>query len=180
MAPSASVAIVRPARREQAAAILALRRAMLEEGRWFVTRPGEYRVSRDQLAATLASLAADAGSLALAALIRGRVVGFLAIHGERLAGLRHVGRLDMLVEAGSRGEGVGTALLTEAIRQATASAVLHKLSLAVFADNEAALALYRRQGFVQEGRRRAEYRLPDGSWRDDLLLARWVGPEGPA
>ena len=39
---------------------------------------------------------------------------------------------------------------------------LHKLSLSVFAHNEAAIALYRKFGFVEEGRRVKQYRRSSG------------------
>jgi putative acetyltransferase len=44
-----------------------------------------------------------------------------------------------------------------------------KLNLAVFPDNERAIGLYRSLGFVEEGRARAEVRMPDGQ-RDLLLM----------
>ena len=51
-----------------------------------------------------------------------------------------------------RGRGVGSALLAAAIERARADGV-HKLSLEVFPHNEAGIALYRKFGFVEEGRR---------------------------
>jgi RimJ/RimL family protein N-acetyltransferase len=44
----------------------------------------------------------------------------------------------------------------------------------VFAHNARAVALYRKFGFEEEGRRLREYRFADGSWRDDILMARPV------
>ena len=72
------------------------------------------------------------------------------------------------------GKGVGRGLLERVLSWSTTSAVT-KLSLAVYAHNMPAIALYRSCGFTEEGRRVAEYRFPDGSFRDDLLMARTVG-----
>ena len=51
---------------------------------------------------------------------------------------------------------------------------LHKLCLEVFPTNDAALALYRRHGFAEEGRRANQYRRANGELWDaiamDLLL----------
>ena len=44
----------------------------------------------------------------------------------------------------------------------------------MFADNTRAVELYRRLGFEEEGRRVREYKLADGTYRDDLLLYRTV------
>jgi RimJ/RimL family protein N-acetyltransferase len=43
---------------------------------------------------------------------------------------------------------------------------LHKLSLSVFAHNAAAIALYRKFGFVEEGRRVKQYRRSSGELWD--------------
>ena len=101
-----------------------------------------------------------------------RVVGYLTLNGGALARTRHVARLELMVDAGHRRSGVGRALLGAAIDRARAGGVLRKLSLAVLADNAAAIALYAAHGFVEEGRRRGEYREPDGTLRDDVLMAR--------
>ena len=45
---------------------------------------------------------------------------------------------------------------------------LHKLSLSVFAHNDAAIALYRKFGFVEEGRRVKQYRRSNGELWDAI------------
>ena len=94
--------------------------------------------------------------------------------GGRLTRARHVARLEMMVDKAARGEGVGKALLDHALSWAEANPMLDKVALAVFADNDRAVALYRSRGFTDEGRRVGEYKEADGRLRDDLLLARAV------
>jgi ribosomal protein S18 acetylase RimI-like enzyme len=76
-----------------------------------------------------------------------------------------VGELGMMVAARWCGRGVGTALVAATIEWAHARS-LHKLSLSVFPHNEAAIALYRRFGFVEEGRRRKQIRRANGELWD--------------
>lgn len=64
-----------------------------------------------------------------------------------------------------RGRGVGSALLAAAIEWARGRN-LHKLSLGVFAHNTPAIALYRKFGFVEEGRRVKQYRRTNGELWD--------------
>jgi ribosomal protein S18 acetylase RimI-like enzyme len=47
---------------------------------------------------------------------------------------------------------------------------MHKLSLSVFAHNEPALGLYRKLGFVEEGRRVKHYRRADGQLWDAVEM----------
>jgi RimJ/RimL family protein N-acetyltransferase len=75
------------------------------------------------------------------------------------------GELGMMVAAGWRGRGVGTALVAAAIEWARERG-LHKLTLSVFPQNEAAIALYRKFGFVEEGRRVKHMRRANGELWD--------------
>jgi ribosomal protein S18 acetylase RimI-like enzyme len=75
----------------------------------------------------------------------------------------------MMVARDRRGQGIGTALMEAAIGWAREQG-LHKLSLDVFAHNEAALALYRKLGFVEEGRRVKHYRRASGELWDAIEM----------
>jgi RimJ/RimL family protein N-acetyltransferase len=75
------------------------------------------------------------------------------------------GEIGMMVAADWRGKGVGTALVAAAVDWARARG-LHKLTLSVFPQNEAAVALYRKFGFVDEGRRSKHIRRANGELWD--------------
>lgn len=78
--------------------------------------------------------------------------------------------LTLAVRAEARGRGLGRRLLTEGVERAQAGGA-GRVFLEVADDNAAALALYRRSGFEEAGRRRSYYARPDGSRRDALLFA---------
>jgi RimJ/RimL family protein N-acetyltransferase len=97
---------------------------------------------------------------------------FVAVADGEVVGELHVdptpfgfGEVGMMVAAPWRGRGVGTALLVAAIDWARQRG-LHKLSLGVFPGNERALALYRKLGFVEEGRRVQHMRRASGELWD--------------
>jgi ribosomal protein S18 acetylase RimI-like enzyme len=73
----------------------------------------------------------------------------------------------MIVAREWRGRGVGSALMEAAIAWAREHG-LHKLSLSVFPHNDAAIALYRKFGFVQEGHRRNQLLRASGELWDML------------
>jgi RimJ/RimL family protein N-acetyltransferase len=69
------------------------------------------------------------------------------------------------IEVRPAGRGVGTALVAAAIEWARARE-LHKLTLSEFPHYEAAIALYRKFGFVEEGRRQKQIRRANGELWD--------------
>ncbi len=73
--------------------------------------------------------------------------------------------LGMFVAADWRGRGVGSALVAAAIEWARTRG-LHKLTLSVFPHNEAAIALYRKFGFVEEGHHPKHIRRASGELWD--------------
>jgi ribosomal protein S18 acetylase RimI-like enzyme len=66
--------------------------------------------------------------------------------------------------------------MAEAFRWARRSGV-EKIVLSVYPHNTAAIALYRRFGFVEEGRLARHSRKSYG-YEDEILMAAWVGSEG--
>jgi RimJ/RimL family protein N-acetyltransferase len=79
------------------------------------------------------------------------------------------GEFGMLVDREWRGRGVGSALIQATIDWAREQG-LHKLSLEVFVHNTAAIALYRKCGFVEEGHRVRHYRRSNGELWDSLVM----------
>jgi RimJ/RimL family protein N-acetyltransferase len=65
-------------------------------------------------------------------------------------------------------------LLQTLIDWAEANPLIEKIGLAVFANNEAAIRLYRKLGFMEEGRRPREMKLGPGQYVDDVLMCRLV------
>jgi ribosomal protein S18 acetylase RimI-like enzyme len=73
------------------------------------------------------------------------------------------------VRASARRRGVGSALLERAIAWAR-DARAHKIALEVFAHNDVARALYRKHGFVEEGRLRGHLRRASGAIWDAIPM----------
>ncbi len=95
---------------------------------------------------------------------------------DGIVGLLHVeetpygfGEIGMLVAREWRGLGVGTTLVTAAIGWARERG-LHKLSLSVFVHNSAAIALYGKFGFAEEGRRVKHFRRANGELWDGFEM----------
>jgi L-phenylalanine/L-methionine N-acetyltransferase len=111
-------------------------------------------------------------TIALCATIEGQVVGFGGLEPEPPR-RTHCASIALAVHDDFYRRGVGSALLTALLDCADRSFGLRRVELAVFAENAAAIALYRRFGFVEEGRSRG-YAMRDGVLADVLHMARFA------
>ena len=120
-------------------------------------------------AGEFASLLASPATLASAALDprTGRLRGFAL---SRLAA-DEAEILTVAVDPALRGYGVGRDLMREHLARAALSGV-RTIFLEVDPDNQAAVALYRRFGFRDVGRREGYYRRPDGPPTAAIVMRR--------
>jgi ribosomal protein S18 acetylase RimI-like enzyme len=101
------------------------------------------------------------------------VVGLLLLEGAPLMRLLDVARLTMAVHPDHRGSGVGRELMQYAMKVADEAGTIRKIELLTRANNERAIRLYTGLGFAIEGRLRARLKLEDGSYVDDVCMARF-------
>jgi L-amino acid N-acyltransferase YncA len=149
---------VRPASVDDAEAIAKLFAAVAEERDGIATEPP---VDIDERAAQFARSVASS----VVAVADRQIIGMLHVEVSR----HGFGEIGMLVDRGWRGRGVGSALMQAAIGLAREHG-LHKLSLEVFERNAAAIALYSKSGFVEEGRRSRQYRRASGELWDSIVM----------
>jgi RimJ/RimL family protein N-acetyltransferase len=141
---------------------VALYEAVAAEGTWI---GGEVPVDHDRLRQGFAErfVASESARIFLAE-AGSELIGHLGIESHR-----GVADLGMMVAAGWRGRGVGTALLDAAIEWARESGD-HKVVLQVWPHNTPAQALYRKSGFVEEGRLLRHYRRRNGELWDAIAM----------
>ena len=99
----------------------------------------------------------------------GQVVGWCDIIRDERPGMTHTGRLGIGILPEHRGQKIGARLLAATVADAFQKG-LTRIELEVFASNVRARALYRRFGFVEEGRKRQARRL-DGACEDSIQMA---------
>lgn len=107
----------------------------------------------------------------LVAVAEGEVIGQLTLHTYTRPRRKHVGEFGMAVRDDWQGRGAGTALMAALIDLADQWLNLHRLELSVFVDNEPAIRLYKKFGFVTEGRL-VDYGYRDGEYVDVYFMGR--------
>jgi putative acetyltransferase len=114
------------------------------------------------------------GAFSLVACRAEEVVGQVGIEMRKNPRRRHAATLGMAVKTSARRQGVGSALLTAGINLAERWLAVRRIELEVYTDNEAAVALYKKFGFVVEGTLR-QYAFRDGQFADVYLMAKLAG-----
>lgn len=120
----------------------------------------------EQIEAWIDGVTADPTRIDLVVEVDGRYVGDLALTEINPDNLSAAFRI-ALVEPG---KGYGTQAIRMVLARAFGELQLHRVSLEVYEYNERAIAVYRKCGFVEEGRMRDALRW-DGRWYDALLMS---------
>ncbi|KAI5885055.1 uncharacterized protein SCHCODRAFT_02558044 [Schizophyllum commune H4-8] len=76
--------------------------------------------------------------------------------------------LHIAIRQGMQGRGYGAEVLRWLVDYTFRALGMHRMSLGVFESNVGAYRIYKRLGFVEEGRLREAVRTPEGTW-DDLI-----------
>ena len=160
--------VIRPARSEDAAALVRLGEAVgREEEGWLLSSNGWRSVADERR--YLRALKRYADAAVYVAEDGDWIVGRLSLARDPNPASRHVADLGLMVAATHRRRGIGRALLEQAVGWAR-DADVRKLELHVFPWNEPAIVLYERFGFEREGLRREHYSR-DGEYVDAILMA---------
>ncbi len=133
--------------------------------------PNEFQATLEEEQSFISSYLQSDNSLFLVAhLDDGSIVGALNMDGGRLRSIRHVVSLGISVAKNYRNQGIGRRLMQSAIEWAKGTGFINRVELQVTVRNAPALHLYRKFGFLIEGRKkRALHRL--GMMHDVYCLA---------
>ena len=112
-----------------------------------------------------------AGRHYLVAEIGGRAVGAVTLQQVQRPRMHHLGDLGLMVARDYWNVGVGHCLMQAALDLADNWLNLKRVELGVYANNEAAIHLYEKFGFQNEGLR-PRWAFGDGGWLDSLLMGR--------
>jgi RimJ/RimL family protein N-acetyltransferase len=168
-----AVLLLRDARPEDAAMLCeAEREVVANHDGLLVSEPDELEESN--FMERITSLSDGRGKYLIAEL-DGKVVAHASLWPMGLRKVSHVLRLDMCVHVGHWRKGYGEALLRGLLAWAQASAHARKVELLVRSESSAAVALYRKVGFTEEGRLKDRVRLRSGRFVDDISMALHLG-----
>ncbi len=166
---------VRQARGEDAPTLCAAEQEISRTPGFIVSQPDE--LLPEDFASLIAAL--DASGCYVVAEDEGRIVGHAYLKPMDLRAVSHVFRLTIVVHHGHSGRGIGTVIMSALADWARRTPGVQKVELIVRSTNSGARRLYKKFGFVEEGRFRNRIRLTDGSYIDDITMA-WFPKQAAA
>lgn len=165
--------IIRTAQPDDAEVLLAYIQPVAEETQFFVLQPDEFP-STDDERTWIQDHLDHPGKILLLAEAEGRIIGNVSFEAGPHRRIAHRGNLGIAVVKEWRGRGVGRALLQAFLEWAESSSVIEKVCLDVFATNSAAIGLYRKLGFAEEGRRAKDIKRGPNDYADTVTMCRFV------
>ena len=166
--------LIRDARPEDVPALCAAERDVVQQfDGMLVSEPDE--VSESNFTDRLAAISGGRGKY-LVVEEGSTLVAHASLWPMGLKKVSHVLRLDMCVHLGHWRQGHGEHLLRALLNWARTESSGQKVELLVRSENEPAVALYMKLGFVEEGRLKQRVRLRSGRCVDDISMALFLLP----
>ncbi|AKI97706.1 GNAT family N-acetyltransferase [Kosmotoga pacifica] len=127
-------------------------------------------ISKEEAKKRVEAAVSDRSVVNIVAEVDDKVVGFAGIHFKR-GRRRHTAEIGMMVHDGYQGKGIGTELMKRLIDLADNWYNIHRIQLEVYVDNERAIRLYKKFGFVIEGTLK-DFAFRNGKYVDAYVMAR--------
>ena len=160
---------IRDAKANDGGAIAQAQRDVAQTPGILVARPAELHTTR--IVDQIFQLTANSRAKYIVAESSGNIVGHGWLDPSPYEALNHIVRLTLVTHPGFERQGIGQQMLTALLDWAKAGTTVHRIEALTRVTNTAAISLWQKNGFVQEGRLRDRIRLPNGTWLDDLVFA---------
>lgn len=167
--------LLKSASEEHAEALYQHRYTTSGETYFMASYPQEWEGAVAQVREKIAAFESDAQEFHVTAFLDGMLVGDAGVFKIKDSmKCRHRCGFGISILQGYAGLGLGSQMLEAALGQAGQNG-FEQVELGVFADNRTAIRLYEKYGFQKIGRCPNAYKLKDGSYRDEIQMARALG-----
>lgn len=166
--------IIRKATLADAEKILQIQKEVVKEGMFLTTSTEEFNQTVEQQKDWMRKIIDSNKETMLVAENPNGVIGWIVFLSTNRIRLSHTGSFGMMIDKDYRGKGVGKLLIRRLLDWAELNPFIEKVSLGVFSTNERAIALYKKMGFIEEGRKIREFKMENGDYVDDILMYKFV------
>lgn len=158
--------LIKNAEARGAAEIILLVKQVMNESPFFPRTSDEFDFTTEQEEEYIKNAA-----LFLIAEIDGKIVGSATLDRSCLSKLNHTVSLGITILKAYSGQGIGSSMMKKIIEWTELNKI-EKIDLEVFEDNTPAISLYKKFGFIEEGRKRKAIKTNEG-YKDIILMGRF-------
>ncbi|WP_245959373.1 GNAT family N-acetyltransferase [Neobacillus piezotolerans] len=151
-----------------------VQKAVIAEGGYLMTALEEFNKTIDQHEEWIKRLTNSEREALFVAERDGEIAGFIMFQSPDRKRAAHTGTFGIMISKEHRDQGLGKLLLKTLLDWAEKHPLIEKVSLAVFSTNERAIALYKKFGFIEEGRKVNEVKFGENEYADDILMYKSV------
>lgn len=159
--------LIRNAEARDASEVIMLVKQVMNEVPFFPRTSDEFNFTVEQEEEYIKNAA-----LFLIVEIDGKIAGSATLDRNSLSKLNHIGVFGITILKEYTGQGIGNLLMKKVIEWAEANKV-EKIELEVFEDNTPARLLYKKFGFIEEGKKRKAIKTNEG-YKDIILMGRFL------
>ncbi|MGY0694343.1 N-acetyltransferase family protein [Virgibacillus sp. FSP13] len=162
--------MIREVKEHDKEALLQLIKQVDSESKYMLHDANERKTTEESLKKMIATFTNEHNSIILVAEESDKLVGYFLVVGGKVNRTRHSAYLVIGILREQRGKGIGTAFFTKAEKWAREHG-LHRLELTVVIENDAAIRLYKKAGFVIEGVKKHSLCI-EGVFKDEYYMAK--------
>ncbi len=144
------ILVIREAEKEDASRIIDYINKVGKETDLLTFGEGGFGITVDKEAEFIEGISKSDNQLMICAFIEDELVGQLVFTGGSRPRIKHAGEFGITVLKEHWGKGVGSELISYLIRWAKETKIVRKINLRVRSDNQNAISLYRKLGFISE------------------------------
>ena len=166
--------IIREAIPKDAAKLVNYVNVLLEEPiSYLEMAKGEFKLTAEEEKKFIADCKRSENSIFIVAEENGEIIGSLTCIGRERIKIRHNTVLGMSVKKEYRNQGIGSRLIEYAINWAKETGAVKRIELHVFETNNQAIHIYKKYGFIIEGKKQKAIKAND-EYVNELIMALYV------
>lgn len=162
--------IIREAASGDAERLIAAAKCYLRESDYLLSYEDEFNPTIEEEAAWVKSMDSE-NSLLLVATHNNDILSTFSLQGRQFRKLKHTAEIAIAIRKEWQRIGLGKALFDSAIEWCKNESLIEILYLDVFASNIHAYSLYKKVGFIEDGRRKGYYKTIDGKYIDNIMMS---------
>jgi len=130
---------------------------------------GEYKISLEREIKFIHGSIESDNQAILIAWVQNEIVGCVTFRAGKWQKVKHTGEFGLTVSKKNWGLGIGTLIIEALLNWAQETKIIRKINLRVRSDNDRAIAVYKKLGFIEEGKITREFFI-DGEFFDNVLF----------